>query len=377
MFKRMLIMLILVGLVLGSIYAFKQFQSGMLKKYMAQMGNQSQTVATMPATYQEWNKNIDAVGTFVAIKGIDISSEVAGIVQDIYFTSGDYVVVGTLLIKLKAEDDLALLTSLKAEAHLAKLTHERDLRQLEQKAIAQSVVDLDAATLEKSLALIKQQEAIIQKKYIRAPFSGRLGISPINVGQYISPGTVIVPLQILDPIYFDFYLPQQDLALVKIGQRVRVRTNLNPDQVFEGKMEAINAKVDQSSRNILVRAILNNPQKELLPGMYGTIEIDTGIHHQYITLPLTAITYNPYGDTAFIAKPVVNDKDGKQYFVAEQRFVTVGPTRGDQVAVTDGIHAGENVVVSGQLKLQKGVTLNINNSVLPTDEINPHISGQQ
>lgn len=372
MIKRMLLMLLLVGLVLGSIYAFKQFQGGMIKKYMAQMSNRPQTVATQVAQYSEWNKNINAVGSCKAIEGVDVSTEVAGIIESIYFNSGENVVVGTLLAKLRVEDDLALLASLKADAHLAKLTHERDIQQLEKNAIAQSAVDLDAANLEKSLALIKQQEAIIQKKYIRAPFSGRLGISPVNVGQYISPGTVIVPLQSLDPIYFDFYLPQQDLANIKIGQRVSVSTNVFPDKQYTGKMQAINVQVDQSSRNILVRAILNNQEQELLPGVYGTIDVNTGIHNSYITVPITAITYNPYGNTVFIAKQIAIDQ-----FVAEQRFVTVGATRGDQIAVLDGIKAGESVVVAGQLKIENNSPITINNSVLPSDEANPKITELQ
>lgn len=377
----MIIMLLLVGLVLGGIFAFKQFQASMIKKYMSQMSTRPQTVSAVSAQVQEWNKNIDAVGSFTAIKGIDVSTEVAGIIEDIYFNSGDYLTEGTLLAKLRDEDDLALLASLKADAHLAKITHDRDLKQLEQKAIAQSIVDLDEATLEKSLALIKQQEAIIQKKYIRAPFSGRLGISPINAGQYIGPGTVIVPLQVLDPIYFDFYLPQQDLASVRLGQQVFVRTNVYPDKIYSGKMEALNAKVDQSSRNILVRAILDNQANEILPGMYGTIVVDTGQKQNYITLPITAITYNPYGNTVFIAKPVAKGEDGSApeggpQYVAEQRFVTVGPTRGDQIAVIDGIQPGEMVVVAGQIKLQNGVALNINNDVMPSDEIKPQVSEQ-
>lgn len=372
----MLIMLILVGLVLGSIYAFKQFQGRMIKKYMAQMSAQPQTVAAVTAQPLEWTKDIDAVGSFVATQGVDVSTEAAGIIEDLYFSSGDYVVVGTLLAKLRVDDDIALLGSLKADAHFAQLTHQRDLQQLEQKAIAQSVVDLDEATLEKSLALIKQQEAIIQKKYIRAPFSGKLGIRPVDLGQYVGPGTVIVPLQALDPIFFDFYLPQQELANLKLGQTILVRTNVYPDKIYDGKIDALNSKVDQDSRNILVRAILKNPDKELLPGMYGTIAVDTQQQQKYLTLPVTAITYNPYGNTVFIAKQEGKDKDGKAQYVADQKFVTVGPTRGDQIAILDGLQPGEMVVVAGQMKLQKGAAIIINNSVLPTDEINPQVSEQ-
>ncbi len=371
MIKRMIIMLLLVGIVLGSVYAFKQFQGRMIKQYMAKIGKAPQTVATVVAGYDVWNTKIDAVGTFTAINGVDVSTEVSGIIQELNCPAGEYVATGTLLAKLRVDDDLALLASLKAIAHLDSLTYERDLQQLKQKAIAQSTVDLDAANLEKSLALINQQQAIIDKKIIRAPFAGRLGISPVNIGQYVGPGTVIVPLQVLDPIRIDFYLPQQDLANVKIGQPVAVHTNLHPGKLFDGKMIAINAKVDQSSRNILVRAELANPEKELLPGMYGMVAINTGNNKRYITLPLTAITYNPYGNTVFVAKPSGTDPAGNAIYTAELKFVTVGPTRGDQVAVLDGIDAGEIVVVAGQIKLQKGSTMIINNDVMPTNDINP------
>lgn len=367
----MIIMLLVVGLVIGSIYGFKSFQNSMIKKYMSTISHQPQTVSTMVAEYQIWNNMLEAVGTMRAVRGVDISSEVSGIVENIYFESGDHVTSGTLLLKLRSNDELALLASLKADAHLANLTYQRDLQQLKQKAIAQSVVDLDAATLEKSLALIQQQEAIIAKKYIRAPFAGSLGLRLVDLGEYLSPGTFIVTLQELDPIYFDFYLPQQELANIKLQQPVSVNTDLYPDKVFVGKIWAINSKVDQSSRNIQIRAILENKKGELLPGMYGVITIDTGVAHKFITLPQTAITYNPYGNTIFLAKPASTDKNGKTQYVAEQRFITVGAMRGDQVAILTGIEAGEIAVVAGQIKLQNGTPLNINNTVLPSNDIAP------
>ncbi len=372
MIKRMLIMLLLVGLLLGAIFAFKQFQASMIKKFTEQMGKMPQTVATDVARTTEWNKNINAVGSCVAVEGVNVSTESAGIIEALYFSSGDEVEMGTLLAKLRVDDEIALLGSLRAEAHLAKLTYDRDIQQLQQNAIAQSVVDLDAANLEKSLALIKQQEAIIQKKHIRAPFTGKLGITPVNVGEYISPGTIIVPLQILDPIYFDFYLPQQDIGFIRIGQSVLVNTNVYPEKSFTGKLKVMNVEIDTSSRNIQVRAILNNPKYELIPGMYGTVSVETDIRHNYITVPITAITYNSYGDTVFIAKKT---EDGK--LIAEQRFVTVGPSRGDQIAVLEGIKAGEDIIVAGQLKIENNSPIEINNTVLPTNDANPQFTELQ
>lgn len=335
------------------------------------MSKHPQTVSTIIADYQQWDNNIEAVGSLRAVRGVDISSEVAGTVQAIYFQSGDWVEAGTLLVKLQADDDLAFLSSLKADAHLANLTYERDVMQFKQKAVPQSQIDLDEANLEKAQALIAEREAIIAKKFIRAPFSGRLGIISIDLGQYLSPGTLIVTLQELDPIYFDFYLPQQELPNIRLGQVVTLATDLYPNQGFVGKIGAINSKVEQTSRNIQIRAILDNQKQELLPGMYGIVKIDIGTAQQYITLPQTTITYNPYGNTVFIAKPAEPDAEGKIPYIAEQRFVTVGPTRGDQIAILTGVKVGEVVVTAGQIKLQNGVALNINNTVTPSNDANP------
>lgn len=367
----MTIMLLIVGLVLGGIFAYKSFQSKMIHKFMSQMSKQPQVVSTTVAAYQEWDSKIEAIGTLRAVRGVDISTEVAGIVSGLYFNSGDEVEEGTLLVKLRADDEIALLKSLKAQADLAALTYERDLSQLQQKAIAQSLVDVDKANLDKANALIAQQEAIIAKKFIRAPFSGKLGISAIDLGQYLSPGQLIVTLQALDPIYFDFYLPQEALARIKIDQRVSVVTDLYPDKNYVGKIWAINSKVDHDSRNVQIRAVIDNNELELLPGMYGIINIDMGTKNKYITLPQTAITYNPYGNTVFVAKSNGTGAEGQSQYIAEQRFVTLGPSRGDQIAVLSGINVGDIVVIAGQVKLQNGSSLTINNAVLPKNDPNP------
>ncbi len=371
MIKRMIIMLLIIGLILGSIFSFKAFQKTMIKKYMGAMGKQAQTVSTMVAGYESWDSVIEAVGTLRAVRGVDVATEVAGIIDGLYFESGDQVEAGTLLAKLRADDDIAALESLKADMHIANLTYERDLMQYKQKAVPQSQVDADSAILDKSRALVAQQEAVIAKKFIRAPFSGRLGLRAVDLGQYISPDTLIVTLQALDPIYFDFYLPQQELAKIVLGQKVSVTTDIHPDQEFVGKIWAINAKVDLASRNVQIRAVLDNQEQELLPGMYGVINIDIGAPQKYITLPQTAITYNPYGNTVYVVKTNGKDKSGKDRFFAEQRFITVGTTRGDQIAVLTGLEEGDIVVTAGQMKLQNGVEVIVNNTVVPSNDTNP------
>jgi len=354
-------MLVLVGLVLGGVFGFKSFQGIMIKKYMGSMSKMPQTVSTTIAQYQEWKGQIEAVGTLRAVRGVDISSEVAGIVEGIYFESGDEVAAGVLLVKLRSDDDVAALSSLKADANLAEITYQRDSKQLQEKTIAQAAADISLANLDKARAAVREQEAKIAKKFIRAPFAGRLGICAVDLGQYLSPGTVIVTLQALNPIYFDFYLPQQQLSNIKLEQDVAVKSDLHPDKIFPGKIWAINSKVDASTRNVQIRAQLNNTAGELLPGMYAVVTIDLGTTAKYITLPQTVITYNAYGNTVFVVK----DK------IAEQRFVTVGPTRGDQVAILNGLAEGDVVVSSGQIKLQNGTAVLINNDIVPSNDSNP------
>lgn len=405
MIKRMLIMLIFCSVIGGGVIAWKMFEGAMIKKYMSKMGKRAVTVSTTVANSQKWQSTIVGVGTLRAVRGVDISSEVPGLVEGIYFESGDQVESGTLLVKFRVDDEVAALASLQAEAHLAGLTYERDYRQLKEKTVAQATVDMSVANLEKAKAQVQQQEALIAKKFIRAPFAGMLGIRKVDLGQYINAGMDMVTLQALDPIYFDFYLPQGDLSKVKLGQQVNLSTDLYPDKKYIGKIWALNSKVDQATRNVLIRAAIDNTEKELLPGMYGVININLGESKEYITLPQTAITYNPYGDTVFVVKkasakkavgsekatnskktstkdtkkvaeqdkvPVKNTSDTQdESLIAEQRFVVLGPTRGDQVAIIKGLKEGEVVVTAGQLKLQNGSSIQINNSVQPTDDSDP------
>ena len=228
-----------------------------------------------------------------------------------------------------------------------------------------------SANLKNAQAQVAQQQAIIDKKLLRAPFSGHLGIRAVDLGQYLGPGTVIVTLQALDPIFADFFVPQQAVAQVHLGQTVAVKIDAFKDQTFTGEISAINPKVDTGSRNVQIRATLKNHDHKLLPGMYATVDITTGSPQNYVTLPQTAITYNPYGDTVYVVELKGNDADGKPQLTARQTFVTVGPTRGDQVAVLKGVEDGDSVVTAGQIKLHNGSVVLIDNSVTPTADAAP------
>jgi membrane fusion protein, multidrug efflux system len=371
MIKRMLIMLVLVGVVLGSVFGFKTFVDGKVKEFMAGMGNQPQTVSTTKATLSDWQPQLEAVGSMRAVNGADLSLEVPGVVEELNFQSGDDVEHGRLLLRLRDEDEVAKLKSLQAVAELSQITYERDVKQLAAKAIAQAIVDNDAANLRNNRALVDQQNAIVDKKTLRAPFTGHLGVRQVDRGQYLAAGTVIVTLQALDPIYVDFLLPQQSLDKIKVGQPAKIRVDTYPDKIFAGKITAINPKVEASSRNVQVRATLANPERKLLPGMFATVDIDVGSVQRLITLPQTAISYNPYGNLVYVVDDKGKGADGKPTLVARQTFVTTGATRGDQVSVLKGIKEGDTIVTGGQMKLRNGIPLTINNTVLPKDDPNP------
>jgi membrane fusion protein (multidrug efflux system) len=266
---------------------------------------------------------------------------------------------------------VAKLESLQATADLSQITYQRDLKQFQIQAVSQATLDTDAANLKNAKAQVAQQQAILDKKSLRAPFAGHLGIRAVDLGQYLSAGTVIVTLQALDPIFLDFFVPQQSVAQVRLGQSVAVRIDAYKDQTFPGEITAINPKVDASSRNVQVRAALKNADHKLVPGMYATVDISTGAPRNYVTLPQTAITYNPYGDTVYVIDSKSGPDGGKPQLVARQTFITTGPTRGDQVAVLKGVNEGEMIVTAGQIKLHNGTSLLIDNSIMPTADAAP------
>jgi membrane fusion protein, multidrug efflux system len=372
MVKRMVIMLIAVAVVFGAIFGFQVFKAAMIRKFITAASSPPQTISATKAGLSEWQPKIEAVGTMRAVKGADLSLEVSGVVESISFNSGDDVQEGALLLKLRTADDVAKLQSLQAMAELSDITQQRDQKQFKMQAVSQATLDTDAANLKNAQAQVAQQQAIIDKKYLRAPFAGHLGIRAVDLGQYLGPGTVIVTLQALDPIYVDFFVPQQAVDQISLGQAVGVKVDAFKDQTFEGEVSAINPKVDTGSRNVQIRATLKNAEHKLLPGMYATVDIATGAPHNYITLPQTAITYNPYGDTVYVVVDGKDtDADGKPRRIARQTFVTTGPTRGDQVAVLKGVEDGDMVVTSGQIKLHNGSVVFIDNSITPTADAAP------
>ncbi|ASF46135.1 efflux RND transporter periplasmic adaptor subunit [Methylovulum psychrotolerans] len=370
MFKRMLIMLITVGVVLGGVFGFIEFKGRMIKQYMASQGEPPQTVSTITASYQDWLPKREAVASLRAAQGVEISSEVAGSVSAIHFKQGDNVAANTPLLQLRADDEIAKLNSLNATAELARITFRRSEAQFNAKAISQQTVDIDRANLNVALANVAVQQALIDKKTLRAPFSGQLGIRTIDAGQFLAAGTAITTLQNLDILYADFYLPQQDLAVLKTGQAVHLQTDAYPGEQFGGEISVIDPKVDSNSRNVLVRATFKNPNHRLLPGMYAKVQVVVGTPQPFITVPRTAISFNTFGATVFVVDEQKDDK-GQPKRSARQALVTTGASRGDQISVAKGLNAGETVVTSGQIKLHNGSTVLIDNSQQPSNDPAP------
>ncbi len=388
MTKRMIIMLICVGLLLAAIVGFNLFKSHMIAKMMASNALPPATVTATVAGFQTWQPQLAAVGSLRAVRGVDVTTEVPGLVREIAFVSGQQVKAGQVLLRLNDDADVAALHSLQAAADLSQTVYKRDKAQYEIQAIAKAQLDADAADLKSKNAQVAQQAALVEKKTIRAPFAGSVGITTVNPGQYLNPGDAIVTLQAIDPIYADFYLPQQQLGQLAIGQSVVVDTTAFGGRTFGGTIKSINPKVDTATRNVQIEASVDNRERKLLPGMYANVKIDAGGEQRYLTLPQTAITYNPYGATVFLVKPAAQtnaqtntqpnaqpdgqpNAQGKALPTAQQVFVTPGPTRGDQVAILKGVEAGMQVVTSGQLKLKNGTPLVIDNRVQPSDNPNP------
>jgi membrane fusion protein (multidrug efflux system) len=370
MIKRMAIMLLTVGILFGAIFGYHAYNSRMMKKSMASFQPPPVTVTAMKAEYQSWQPQLKSVGSLRAVRGVDVTSEVAGLVRAVLFISGGDAKEGQVLVQLNADSDIARLHSLQADADLADTVYERDKKQFAVQAISQAALDADASDLKNKKAQVAEQAALVDKKTIRAPFAGRLGISTFNPGQYVNPGDKIVTLQSLDAIYADFYLPQQELSRISLGQEVVATTDTYPGRTFTGRITSIDPKVDAATRNVQVEATVSNPGHKLLPGMYASVEVKAGAVQRFLTLPQTAVTFNPYGETVFVVE-TGKGPEGKTVLTVRQTFVTTGPTRGDQIAILRGIQEGEVVVTSGQLKLKNGSRVIIDNKVMPSDEAAP------
>lgn len=366
-----------LGLV-GLIVLYKAVGGLLFRHIIAAAKNSERiTVSTMKVEKSPWQPKIRASGSVRAINGVNVTTQLAGMVQAIYFNPGAEVEKGEKLVQLNADVEIGTMQSLQAQVELAKITYNRDLAQYKIHAVSLQTVQTDEQNLRSLQGQLASQVGTVEKKLIVAPFAGRIGINYVNLGQYINPGDRIASLQSLDPIYVDFYVPQQQLAAVKVGQEVNGASNAHPNDRFRGKITTIDSSVDTVSRNVLVEATVSNAKKILTPGMFTTVEVNVGEQTPQLTVPQTAISYNSYGDLVYIVtESKEKEDDGKPILIANQSFVTLGDTRGDQVAVLTGLKEGDIVVTSGQVKLRNGAKIKVNNKVQPANNPNPQLPNE-
>jgi membrane fusion protein, multidrug efflux system len=367
--RRLIIVLIAAGMLLAAIVGFNTWKANFVAQLRLKNAAPPQSVTAVGVQFSDWQPEVSAVGSLRAVRGVDVTTEVTGLVRALRFKSGDEVQSGQVLVELNADSEIAQQHALEAAADLSATVYERDKAQYEVQAISKAQLDADAADLKNRRAQAAAQAALVAKKTLRAPFAGRLGITTVNPGQYLNTGDKVVTLQAVDPVYVDFKLPQQQLAKISNGQAVNLTTDAFPDLKFTGKINAIDPRVDAGTRNFQAEATIPNPERRLMPGMFARVAVLAGDTQRYLTLPQTSVTYNPYGATVFLAhrKPGGTDKE----LIAQQSFVTLGPTRGDQVAVLKGVKEGDLVVTSGQLKLNNGTPLIIHDTAQPANDPDP------
>jgi membrane fusion protein (multidrug efflux system) len=369
--KRMLLMLaVLLALLGGLAFAkYRQIQTAIAQG--ASFSPPPTAVTTVVAKRETWPSTLNVIGTASAIQGVTVSADLPGIVDKIHFESGRAVRAGDVLVELDTRQERAQLAQAESDRDLARITYTREQQLVKEGVVPQAEYDNAFAQQKTTQAKVGEIQATIDRKTIRAPFSGILGIRQINLGQYLAAGQAIVPLQSLNPIYVNFGVPQQQASRVQVGRTVRVTRDDVPGVQFKGGVTAVDSVVDQTTRNIQVQATLSNPEGRLRPGMFVQVEVGVGSPREVISLPASAINYAPYGDSVFVVTDM-KDPKGSTYRGVRQQFVTVEGSRGDQVAVISGLNPGDEVVSSGGFKLRNGAAVVINNKVQPPDNPKPN-----
>ena len=370
MVKRMILMLAVTGIFIGALGVLKYRQIQEAMGQAAAFQPPPEAVTTIAAIQEKWPATLSAIGSMAAVQGVTVSADLPGIVDQIAFESGGPVVQGDLLVQLDTRQERAQLAAAEAARDLAELNFKRLQGLVEEGAITRADYDRAAAEQKQTEAGVDEIRAVIARKTIRAPFSGILGLRQVNLGQYLSGGDPVAPLQSLDPTYVNFGVPQQDLGQVRVGQTVRITTEDSAGVAFTGRITAINSIVDEATRNVQIQATLANPTGKLRPGMFVQTEVLLGASRAAVTLPVSAISYAPYGDSVFVVEDL-KDPNGKTYRGVRQQFVKLGAARGDQIAVLSGIKAEEEIVTSGVFKLRNGAAVVVNNKIQPANKPAP------
>jgi membrane fusion protein (multidrug efflux system) len=370
MAKRMLFMLSAVVVVIAGLGFVKYRQIDTAMKAFANYQPPPVAVTTLAAKQERWPATLNAIGTVVAVQGVTVSADLPGIVKRINFQSGQVAHQGDVLVELDTRQEQAQLAAAEAQQNLAQVNFKRLDGLVQDGVISQADFDKAQADQRAAEAQTKEIRATIERKTIRAPFSGRLGLRQVNLGQYLAAGDPIAPLQSLNPVYVNFGVPQEEARQARVGSTVTVHVDEPAGMRFQGRVTAIDSLLDQATRNVQVQATFSNSQDKLHPGMFVKVELATGAASSVLTLPASSISYAPYGDSVFVVADL-KDQAGKSYRGVRQQFVKVGASRGDQVAILSGLNSGEEVVTSGTFKLRNGAAVQVNNTVQPENKLAP------
>ena len=364
MAKRMILMLTLTAAIVAALgfVKFRQFQAA--AGQAAAFQPPPEAVTTIVAEHEKWPATLSAIGTTAPVQGVIVSADLPGIVDRIAFESGRFVQDGDVLVQLDTRQEQAQLAAVEAQRDLARLNFVRMQGLVEDGAIARADYDRAGAEQKETEARVGEIRATIERKTIRAPFSGVLGIRQVNLGQYLSGGDAIVQLQAVHPIYVNFSVPQQNTGQVGVGRQVRITVGDLSGIEFVGRVTAIDSVVNEATRNVQVQATLANPRGQLRPGMFVQAEVLVGASQSIVALPASAISYAPYGDSVFVVTDL-KGPNGETYRGVRQQFVKLGGARGDQIAVVSGVNPGDEVVTSGVFKLRNGAAVLVNNKVRP------------
>jgi membrane fusion protein (multidrug efflux system) len=366
----MILMLVITALFVAGLgfVKFRQIQAAIAQG--AAFQPPPEAVTTVVAEQEQWPSTLSAIGTVAAVQGVTVSADLPGTVERIAFDSGQSVRAGDVLALQDTRQERAQLAAAEAQRDLARVNFERVQGLLKERIISQAEFDRAAAEDRQADARVGEIRAAIDRKTIRAPFAGILGLRQVNLGQYLSGGDAIVGLQSLNPIYVNFGVPQQSAGLMRAGRSVRITADSLPGAAFTGRVTATDSVVDEATRNVQVQATLANPDGKLRPGMFVQAEVSVGAAGTIVAVPASAISYAPYGDSVFVVTDLASDS-GQTYRGVRQQFVKLGPARGDQIAVVSGLTAGDEVVTSGVFKLRNGAAVVVNNKVRPANSPAP------
>jgi membrane fusion protein (multidrug efflux system) len=372
MIRKILIAVFVVLLVVGTLAGVKTLQ---IRKLMA--GGKSfaappESVSTVVAREEKWQGTLTAIGSVTAVQGVTVTPEIAGLVREIAFESGAVVSTSNLLVRLDTSAEEAQLRALEAQEELARISVARERTLRSQNLVSQSDLDTAEATLKQTQGNADNIRATIEKKTIRAPFAGRLGIRLVNLGQYLETGKPIVSLQSLTPVYAEFSLPQQELARLKTGMRVHVTTDAYPGRTFEGKLTAINPDLDAQTRSVGLQATFENPEQLLRPGMFARVEVLLPEEQTVLAVPATSVLSAPYGDSVYVVESQPGKDNDKPGLAVRQQFIRTGTARGDFVSVESGLKPGERIVSAGIFKLRNGMSVVENNDLAPKNDLAPN-----